>query len=91
MSEKSKSCNCSNREECSNCNSTKLSTSCPKCFLPYFNDGSSSSTETCKCIQHSYPVPPVTGWICGKCGSSNSPLTATCPNCAPPMRVTCNV
>lgn len=30
-----------------------------------------------------------TGWRCPVCGSGNAPFVSTCPNCRPPMTVTC--
>jgi len=34
-------------------------------------------------------VSQLTGWICPACGAVNGPHVSSCPNCAPPLKVTC--
>lgn len=65
---------------------------CGKCggykgdFVPHSNPGSAQPMP-CSCPKE--VLIPLVGWKCPNCGAGLSPGTSQCPNCAPPLTVTC--
>ena len=53
---------------------------------PLWNEGTAQPTP-CSCPAE--VIIPLVGWKCPNCGAGISPGTAQCPNCAPPLTVTC--
>ena len=56
---------------------------CPRCNQP-MGTGDNDLCRECKDRELKYmgiiaTPPPVSGWICQKCGRSNSPYIQTCP------------
>ena len=48
---------------------------------------STAQPKPCSCREE--VLIPLVGWKCPNCGAGISPGTAQCPNCAPPLKVTC--
>lgn len=73
-------------------NGTSAEIICSKCGKYIVPPSDQTSYELCECFKfETQDMTRLLGWICPKCGASNSPSSPTCSFCTPSqsLKITC--